>query len=362
MSKRFVVIIAGGRGERFWPQSSIKRPKYLLPIAGEQPLIASTIDRLDGVVEAGNLIVITNKEQREAILEACPQLESEQVVGEPMGRDTAAAVGLAVILVRRRDPGAVLAVLPADHVVGDTEGFRSALNSAFAVAEAEEALVTIGIKPRYPATGYGYIHKGKELSATGGPPVFSVKSFVEKPDLDRARQYVESGEYFWNAGMFIWRATVIASALEKHAPSIWGVFETIGAGLENGDALNKLLEEHYPKLEKISIDFAVMEKAERVFSVEGDFDWDDIGEWPAVARHHDADAQGNVVRGQALIQEGKGNIVWNESGHFTALLGVDDIVVVQSAGATLVCHKDKAQQVKELVKRIEEDPDLEHLL
>ena len=362
MSKRFVVIIAGGRGERFWPQSRIKRPKYLLPIAGEQSLLAQTINRLEGLVSNNNLFVITHREQREAVLETCPQLEPDQVVGEPLGRDTAAAVSLATVLVRRQDPEGVFAVLPADHVIHDAEGFRAALETAFTSAEAEEALVTIGIEPRYPATGYGYIHKGKELVIKGVPPVFRVSRFVEKPDLKQARQYVESGEYFWNAGMFIWQASVIAAALEKHAPAVWAVFEAVGAGLGNGAALDELLETHYPKLEKISIDFAVMEKAERVLTVKGNFDWDDVGEWPAVARHHEADEQGNVVRGQALIQEGRGNVVWNESGHLTALIGVDDLVVVQSPDATLVCHKSKAQEVKKLVRQIEEKPELGHLL
>ena len=362
MSKRFVVIIAGGRGERFWPQSRLRRPKYLLPIGGDQPLLAQTINRLGDLVSNDNIFVITHREQRDAVLKTCPQLEPGQVVGEPLGRDTAVAVCLATMLVRRQDPEGVFAVLPADHVIHDAEGFRAALDTAFASAEAEEALVTIGIEPRYPATGYGYIQKGEELGTKSGPPVFRVSRFVEKPDLEQASQYVESGEYFWNAGMFIWRASVIAAALENHAPALWASFETIDTGLGKGAALDELLNAHYPELEKISIDFAVMEKAERVLTVKGTFDWDDVGEWPAVARHHEADEQGNVVRGQALIRDGKGNIVWNESGHLTALIGVDDLVVVQTPDATLVCHKSKAQEVKKLLQQIEKNPDWEHLL
>ena len=362
MSERFIVIIAGGRGERFWPQSRLRRPKYLLPIAGEQPLLVQTIDRLEGLISIENVFVITHREQREAVLETCPQLKPDQVVGEPSGRDTAAAVSLATVLVRRRDPEGVFAVLSADHVIHDAEGFRRALETAFASAESEDALVTIGIEPRYPATGYGYIHKGKEMEDKGDTPVFRVNRFVEKPDMEQAQRYVESGEYFWNAGMFIWRASVIAAALEKHAPALWAVFDTVCAGLEKGAELDELLEAHYPELEKISIDFAVMEKAERVLTVKGNFDWDDVGEWPAVARHQEADEQGNVVRGQALIQEGRGNIVWNESGHLTALIGVDDLIVVQSPDATLVCHKSKAQEVKRLVQQIEKNPELRHLL
>jgi len=353
MARRFVVIMAGGRGERFWPESRLARPKQLLPIVGDKAMLAQTVDRLEGLVEARDVFVITNAEQREAVLEVCPELDPDKVIGEPMGRDTAAAVGLATVLVRREDPEASFAMLPADAVVRDAAGLRATLESAFRAAEAQPVLATIGITATFPATGYGYIQQGGSIGEFAGRPVFQVTRFVEKPDPDTARGYLEAGDYFWNAGMFIWTVAAIASELERSTPGLWAALQAIDAGLAEGLSLDELLAEHYPNLEKISIDYAVIEKARRVVMVESGFDWDDVGEWPAVARHYPADAAGNVVRGSAELEDASGNIVYcRDEAHLVALLGVKDLIVVETADATLVCHKEKAQEIKALVKRI----------
>lgn len=218
MSNRFVVIMAGGRGERFWPQSRLTRPKHLLPIVGDSPMLAQTVDRLKGLVPPENVFVITNKEQRDAVLESCPALLPERVIGEPEGRDTAAAVGLAALLVDQEAKDAAFALLPADHVIEDGEGFRSVLTSSFEAAEQDDYLVTIGIKPSFPATGYGYLSQGEELNKVLSRPVSKVDRFVEKPNVSTAEKYLSEGGYFWNAGMFVWRPSVILSAIEKHAP------------------------------------------------------------------------------------------------------------------------------------------------
>jgi len=363
MSKRFVVIMAGGRGERFWPESRIARPKQLLPIVGEKAMLAQTIDRLAGLVPAEDVFVITNTEQRDAVLEVCPELDPAKVIGEPIGRDTAAAVGLATVLVRREDPEASFAMLPADAVIHNSAGLRATLEAAFAAAEAEPVLATIGITATSPATGYGYIQQGDTMGDYAGRTVHQVKRFVEKPDLETAQSYLVAGDYFWNAGMFIWSVPSIVAELEKSTPTLWQALQAIDQGLAEGQAIDPLLAMHYPNLEKISVDYAIIEKAANVVMVESGFDWDDVGEWPAVARHYLSDDDGNVVRGQAELSDASGNIVYcRDDDHLVALLGVKDLIVVKTDDATLICHKDKAQEIKELVKTIGAKAAYKHLI
>lgn len=355
---RYVVIMAGGRGERFWPQSRLARPKHLLPIVGDKPMLTQTVERLGAIVPPERVLIITNAEQVAAVREVCPMLPTENVIAEPIGRDTAAAVGLATLLVKHRDPQAAFAMLPADHVIHDSAGFQRTLEAAFAAAEGSDALVTVGISPTYPATGYGYIEQGKEIA----DDVFEVVRFKEKPDLETAKEYVESGRYFWNAGMFFWRVPVISACFEQFTPGLWKALQAIDTGLADGEALDGLLGTHYPSLEKISIDFAVMEKAETVRMVPARFDWDDVGAWPAVARHFPADAAGNVARGEVMVQDASGNIVMAQPGHTVTLIGVRDLIVVQTADATLVCPKDQAESIKQMVKALAADSSKGHLL
>ncbi len=363
MADRYVVIMAGGRGERFWPESRLARPKQLLPIVGDKAMLAQTIDRLHGLVPAKDIFVITNAEQRAAVLKVCPELDPAKVIGEPIGRDTAAAVGLATILVARENPNASFAMLPADAVIHDGEGLRSTLETAFAAAEANPVLATVGITAAFPATGYGYIQQADSLGEFAGRAVFNVKRFVEKPDLATAQSYLDSGDYFWNAGMFVWSVAAITAELAKNTPSLWSALQAIDTGLAAGTAIDPLLEAHYPSLEKISVDYAIIEKAENVVMVESAFDWDDVGEWPAVERHYPADDAGNVVRGNAHIQDSSSNIVFSrDDDHLVALLGVQDLIVVKTADATLVCHKDKAQEIKALVQAIGAKEALKHLM
>ncbi|MGY8714414.1 MAG: mannose-1-phosphate guanylyltransferase [Verrucomicrobiia bacterium] len=359
MNNRFVVIMAGGRGERFWPQSRLTRPKHLLPIVGDSAMLAQTVERLEGLVPAENIFVITNVEQRDAVLESCPTLLPERVIGEPVGRDTAAAVGLAALLVDQVEQDAAFALLPADHVIEDGEGFRSVLRSSFEAAERNDYLVTIGIKPNFPSTGYGYLSQGDELDNVQNRSVSKVDRFIEKPNLSTAEEYLKQGGYFWNAGMFVWRPSVILSAIQKHAPVLSEGLKELQADLNSNGSLIRAMEKVYPNLEKISVDFAVMEKAEGVVMLESDFDWDDVGEWPAIERHYPADENGNVFKGDGIAVDSKGNLAFSEKGHCITLLGVEDLIVVQTGDATMVCHKDRAQEVKELARKVGEvHPDL----
>lgn len=356
MPQHFAVIIAGGKGERFWPQSRVRRPKHLLPIVGTKPMLAQTLDRVRPVAPAKNIFVITSAAQEKAVREVCARLPAANVIAEPVGRDTAPAVALAAALVAARDPEGVFAVLPADHVIHDTAAYRRDLRAAFAAASAAPVMVTIGIKPDAPATGFGYIQQGGKWRDFERRPVFRVKRFVEKPTREVARGYLESGDYMWNAGMFVWSAPVVHAALAAHAPGLAAGMAPVRAALakgREGRALVPVLKKIYPALTRISVDYALLERADNVVVLPASFDWDDVGDWPAVARHYRPDAAGNVTRGPALVEQGAGNIVFSGDGHLTAVLGADDLIVVHTPDATLVAPKARAQEIKRLLKRVE---------
>ncbi|HYC71152.1 MAG TPA: sugar phosphate nucleotidyltransferase [Opitutaceae bacterium] len=355
MSERFAVIMAGGRGERFWPQSRQERPKHLLPIVGDRPMLAQTVERVTGAVPAANVIVITTQAQLAGVRAACPQLPAGNIVAEPVGRDTAAATGLATLLVKERAPGAAFAMLPSDHVIHDVPEYQSLLGAAFAAAESADLLVTIGVRPDRPETGFGYIHQGAPWREIAGRRVLAVRRFVEKPDLATAEHYVASGEYLWNAGMFVWRVPVVEAAFQAHAPDLAESLARIGAAARR-DGWAAALAAGYPGLKKISVDYALMEKSTNVVVLPATFDWDDVGSWPAVANHFPKDAAGNVLRGAAMVEAGRNNIVVSADGHLTAVVGADDLVVVHTPDATLVCPRHRAQDIKALLKRLAEDP------
>lgn len=346
--------MAGGRGERFWPASRQSTPKHLLPIVGETPMLTQTVERVLGVAPKENVFVITTQAQLAGVRESCPQLPVENIVAEPMGRDTAAATGLAMLLVKQRDPQAAFAMLPADHVIHDVCEYQALLNVAFASAESAEVLVTLGIKPTEPATGFGYIEQAGPWKNVAGREVIAVKRFVEKPNLATAQDYLASGRYLWNAGMFVWRVPAVEAGLKAHAPELHAglvVMEQVAAKEGWAAALAAV----YPTLKKISVDYALMEKSTNVVVVPATCDWDDVGAWPAIANHFPKDSAGNVLRGLAMVEAGAGNIVVSREGHLTAVVGASDLIVVSTGDATLVCPKDKAQDIKALLKRLEAD-------
>lgn len=365
----YAVVIAGGKGERFWPQSRAARPKHLLPVVGEVPLLAQTLQRIRPLVPAKNIFVITSAVQAKAVARVCRGLlPPANVVAEPMGRDTAAAVGLAAALVGARDPRGVFAVLPADQVIHDAKAYQADLSAAFAAAAAAPVMVTIGIPPTEPATGFGYVQRGelwREFGGRGGKgakPVYAVKRFVEKPKREVAESYLKSGDYVWNAGMFIWSVPVVEAAFAAHAPELDAGLAKLRAALAKGRALGPVLKKVYPTLVRISVDYALLEKSTNVVMLPASFDWDDVGAWPAVAKHFKPDAAGNVGRGEIIVEQGGGNIVFSEDGHVVTLLGVDDLVVVHTKDATLVMPKSRAQDIKALLKRVAERKDAAKLL
>lgn len=354
VSQPFIVIIAGGRGERFWPQSRLHRPKHLLPIVGATPMLAQTLRRVRPLAPARNIFVITSVRQEKAVREVCApfRLPAANIVAEPVGRDTAPAVGLAAALVGRRDPKGVFAILPADHVIKEEAAYCQDLRAAFLAARRAPVMVTIGIKPHEPATGFGYIKKIGPGGYVSGR-TFPVAAFVEKPDLETARRYLASGKYLWNAGMFVWTVETVNSGLRQYAPDLFAGLEPVRTALAKGRRLGPVLEKVYPALRKISVDYALLEKSTNVVVLPASFDWDDVGEWAAVARHDAKDAHGNVGRGRTLVEQGSNNIVISEGQHLVALVGTDDLIVVHTPDATLVCPKHRAQDIKLLLKRVE---------
>lgn len=351
----YAVILAGGRGERFWPLSTTARPKQFISLFGGKPLLTLALERLEGVVPPERIMIVTAADLIEPTAEAARGLPTENLVAEPLPRDTAAACALACGLVAARDPQGVTAILTADHLMADIETFRQTLRDSFAAAEDGHHIVTIGIPPTEPATGYGYIEAGESIDTRTMTRFQRATRFVEKPDAATATQYLASGRYLWNGGMFIWHVGAMRRALERHAPDLLPLVEAPSA-FHDREALQARLTEIYPGLRKISIDYAVMEHVDNIIMARGAFGWDDVGTWPAVAGHFAPDADSNVVIGSCEMLDAGGNVVVSEN-RMTALIGVHDLVVVQSGNATLICPRDRAQEVKQLVQRLGRRPD-----
>ena len=360
-SDRFVIIMAGGRGERFWPVSREKTPKQLITLIGGSSFLQQAVQRVQPLVPLKNILIITNEVQAPEVRRQLPKLPKENVIAEPCGRDTCAAVTLGAAIVGARSTTGVMAVLPADHVIPDEKKFQQVLADAFDLAGRGQVIVTIGIKPTEPATGYGYILTGAELPPPAGvkkykTTFFKAEQFVEKPNYDTALGYLTSGQYRWNAGMFIWSFVTVTNGLEKHQPEMAAAchrwFEASAKG-----RLDKVLAKEYPDIKKISIDFALMEHAQNVVVADGSFDWDDLGSWTALARHLKADPEGNCAVGDFIHVDAARNIVFDarrKTRTPIAIVGLRDSILVLADDATLVAHKSQAQKIKDLVKKLAE--------
>jgi mannose-1-phosphate guanylyltransferase len=340
-----VLILAGGSGERFWPYSRRARPKQLLKLFSERTMLEETIARLGGDVPPERIFVLTNREQEGAVRAACSSLHAENIVAEPAKRDTAPAVALGVGLILRRDPQAVMAVLPADHLIKDEAAFRRDLLAGAKTAAESGALLTIGIKPTWACPGFGYIEQGERIS--GDPAIYEVKSFREKPSAEIAESFLKQGNFRWNAGMFIWSIPAIMGELTKHAPEL----AAFVARMRTVDDLSALLESDFAALPKISVDYAIMEKAARVLELEATFDWDDVGSWLAVAKYLES-ADGNAANCPVTAQDSGNNIVFSSGRRHVALAGVRDLIVIDTGDALLVCHRSEAENIKKLVPRV----------
>jgi len=366
---RFVIIMAGGRGERFWPVSREKTPKQLIRILGKDSFLQQTVSRVLPLVSAKNIFIITNEIQAPEVQKQLAKIPKDNIIAEPVGRDTCAAVTLGAALVGSRSPTGVMAVLPADHVIPEEKKFQQTLNDCFDLASRGRAIITIGIKPTEPATGYGYIHYGDALPAPQGVKRYKtvfhkVERFVEKPNYETALGYLQSGNYRWNAGMFVWSFITITEGLQKHQPEMAEACRR-WFQIANTPKLKKVLAKEYPDIKRISIDFALLEHAQNVVMAEGNLEWDDLGSWTALARHLKSDPEGNCAVADFIHVDAARNIIFDartKNRTPVAVVGLRDAILVQTDDATMLAHKSQAQKIKEMVKKLSESKEFKHLI
>jgi len=343
------LIMAGGGGTRFWPRSRQTRPKQFLTLTGDRTLLQLAFDRGEGLTSAEGVWIITSAMHRAETARQLPNLAADQIIGEPCGRDTAACIGLGAALIARQDPSAIMLVMPADHVIEPVHEFRRAVHVAQQMAdEHPAALITFGIVPTYPATGYGYIHRGLEIAYRQGIRAYRVNRFREKPKPDEAERYLVSGEYYWNSGIFVWKAATILAELGERRPKLLAAVQRIAEAWSTPDRENVLRRE-YEALERISIDFAVMEQAKQVVVVQAPYRWDDVGSWLALERLHPQDADGNTVLATHCGLDTKGCVIVSDPGQLVATVGVKNLLIVQDGDATLVADRSQEATVKQLV-------------
>ena len=348
---RYAVIIAGGKGERFWPRSRGHRPKQFLSLLGENSLLQQSCERLAEKFGSDKILVVTGREYLDLARQQLPDLPPENFIIEPEGRNTAPCIGLAALHLRKRDPQAAMAVFPADHLVQGKDGFLNCLETGFGLSESDTALVTIGIGPTRPETGYGYIEK-EEDALPGNASVFKVRRFVEKPDSDKAMEYLQSGRFFWNSGIFIFKAGLILGKIEKYLPELYRGLAAIEMHLGTEDEQN-VMERIFPSLPAISIDYGIMEKEQDILVVRGDFGWDDLGSWAALAEWSPRDKDGTAFLGEHIGIDTTECFVYGQDT-LIATLGVKNLVIVQTPDVILVCDRERSQDVKNLVQMIKE--------
>lgn len=348
MSK-YALILAGGSGTRFWPLSRNERPKQLLKLLGEDTLLRQAIDRLRGLVPTENILILTNSVQEAEVRRQASDIPAANIISEPARRDTAPAIALGIGLVSSRDPDASMIVIPSDQLIANDEAFRTLMADALDLAQREDALITVGIKPTWPCPSYGYIERGAPVEAKDlSHSCYEVKRFREKPDIDTAREYLTRGGYSWNAGMFVWSVQSVRTQLEKHCPELAEFVSILASAPDTGS----VIKENFPTLTPISIDFALMEKADRVLNFEATFDWDDVGSWISVASYL-AQCEGNAGNVGVTVQNATSNIVFSaDKKKHVALLGVDSLIVVDTPDALLIADRDRADDIKKVVEKL----------
>ncbi len=345
-------IMAGGGGTRFWPRSRQSKPKQFLKLVGDATLLQQALERLEALATPARTWVITGASYAAETARQLPSLSPERIVGEPCGRDTAACIGLGAALCARNDSDAIMAVTPADQVIEPAQEFRRAVQVAEQmVNEHPQALVTFGIKPAFAATGYGYLERGVELAQRQGVPVYRVGAFREKPHVELAETYVASGKHYWNSGIFVWRAATILGLLRVHQPKLAAALERIAATWDT-PSQDDVLTKEYAALDKISIDYAVMEKAPEVLMVQAPFLWDDVGSWLALERRQPQDAHDNTVLANHLGIDTHHCVIVGDDAKLIATLGVSDLIIIQDGDAILVAHREEEGNIKKIVEQL----------
>jgi mannose-1-phosphate guanylyltransferase len=355
------VILAGGRGERFWPLSRYEHPKQLLKLTSSKTMIEETIDRFEGFISKDKVLIVTGTYLKDKILEAVPSLQKENLLLEPEGKNTCLAIGLAAVHIKAEDPEGVMVVLSSDHLIHPRERLISLLRAGSEVAREGDYLITIGVVPSRAETAYGYIELDEEFALKEGVTIYRVKRFKEKPVPTKAQEYYLDRKHLWNSGMFVWSANAILNAIEKYAPEIHGCLMDYRGRMDGSDA-HEARGELYAKCANISIDFAVLEKASNVLTIKGDIKWDDVGSWLAMDRIHERDRSSNVSLGDVVLEDSFENIVVNDADGVIACLGASDLVIVRTGEIVMVAHKTRVAEVKNLLAKLGDDKKYEKYL
>lgn len=356
----YAVIMAGGSGTRFWPKSTRSLPKQFLNLFGSGTMLQNTVERVKEIIPIEQVLVVTNSDYVDIVKDQLPGIPSENVIAEVVAKNTAPCVAIAASLLEYKDEDATMVVLPADHHITNPGAFLSVLESAVEKAKSSETLVTIGIKPDKPETGYGYIHaEGSEKQEIAGHEVFGVHGFREKPDIETAKEFLASGDYYWNSGMFIWRATSVLESIKSFLPNM---FELTSIARQDGYT-EAALNAFYENCESISIDYGIMEDAQNVYVVPGDFGWNDVGSWSAVFDLAEKDENDNASKAtHAIFVNAGSNLINSESGKVISLVGINNLAVVETKDAILICNLDEAQGVKTVVDALKENEELNRFL
>ncbi|MBN2417538.1 mannose-1-phosphate guanylyltransferase [bacterium] len=346
----YCVIMAGGTGTRFWPRSRAAKSKQFLTIQGKRSLIQETVSRISSYASGEHLYIVSQRSQRDELLKHVGSVPEKNFIFEPEGKNTAPCLGLTALHIQKRNAEAIMIVLPADHLIGNKQKFKKTIFAGVQVAREHDSLVTIGITPDRPATGYGYIQRNTRLAEISKVSAYTVKTFAEKPDLETARRFLESGDFFWNSGMFIFKVSTFLKAVEEYLPELYDALMDIRKVIGKPE-YETVLKNVYRQIKNISIDYGVMEKAANVMMVEGDFEWNDLGSWEQVYLLSRKDKDGNAINGRAVCIDTVNSYVDNDS-EIIALVGCEDLIVVKEGGVTLICKRDRAEDVKKAVETI----------
>jgi mannose-1-phosphate guanylyltransferase len=351
--------MAGGSGTRFWPRSKSVKPKQYLNLFGNDSLLQSTIKRFLNFTETNNIYVVSGKSQATVLEQQTTMLPKQNLIYEPIGKNTLPCIGLAAMFAEKDNPDGIMVVTPSDHLIENDKLFEETVLAAVKIADERDGIVTIGITPTYPATGYGYVQTAENITGQAKIKQYKVERFVEKPNEETASNYLAQGGFYWNSGLFVFKISVFLDAVEQFAPALYADLRKIQADLGN-PSFDETLDKIYRAVQSISVDYGIMEHAKNIYLVEGNFVWNDLGSWESVYLTSEKDENGNAVAGESIIIDSKNSYVYSETG-LIALVGLDDVIVVQDGNTTLVCKRDKAEDIKKVVDRLKAENKNEYL-
>ena len=353
MTNLYTLIMAGGSGTRFWPRSKAVKPKQYLNLFGSESLLEATIKRFSSFTSNENIYVVSGKSQAEVLESQTTMLPKTNLIYEPVGKNTLPCIGLAAMFAERENPDGIMVVTPSDHLIENVELFRDTVLAAVKIADKQNGIVTIGITPTYPATGYGYVQTAENITGPEKIMQFKVERFVEKPNETKATEYLKQGGFYWNSGLFVFKISVFLDAVKQFAPKLYSDLRKIQADLGN-PSFEQTLDTIYRAVEGISVDYGIMEHAKNIYLVEGNFIWNDLGSWESVYLTSEKDENGNAGSGETVIVDSKNSYVYSETG-LIALVGLDDVIVVQDGNTTMVCKRDRAEDIKKVVDQLKSE-------